>query len=75
MAEREQRFAEVVVPAKPDRVFHYSIPPALAEAVRPGVRVRVSFGRRALDGYVVAVTDRRGRDRQADRRAVLTPIP
>ena len=58
MAEREQRFAEVVVPAKPDRVFHYSIPPALAEAVRPGVRVRVSFGRRALDRYVVAITDR-----------------
>ncbi|MFZ5863525.1 MAG: replication restart helicase PriA [Nitrospirota bacterium] len=52
------RFAEVVVAATPDRVYHYNIPSELRTAVRPGVRVRVPFGARVLDGYVVRLVER-----------------
>lgn len=54
------RFAEVAVDlAVPgaDRVFHYAVPPALGAAIRPGHRVRVPFGGRAVEGVVLAVTD------------------
>jgi primosomal protein N' (replication factor Y) len=36
------------------KTFHYTIPPHLNDAVSPGVRVTVSFGRRMVTGYVVA---------------------
>ncbi|MBI3608329.1 MAG: primosomal protein N' [Nitrospirae bacterium] len=75
MAERDQRFAEVVVPAKPDRVFHYEIPAALRVGVKPGVRVRVSFGRRMLDAYVVGVVDRADVEQVKPIAAVLDPEP
>ncbi|MDO5501764.1 MAG: primosome assembly protein PriA [Actinomycetia bacterium] len=40
-----------------DRPFEYSIPEDLAEAVSPGVRVKVRFAGRDLDGYVLEVRD------------------
>lgn len=36
-----------------DRVFHYHVPETLAGRVRVGQRVRVPFGGRHVDGYVV----------------------
>jgi len=75
MAERDRRFAEVVVPAKPDRVFHYEIPAALRAGVKPGVRVRVSFGRRTLDAYVVGVVDRADVEQVKPIASVLDPDP
>lgn len=52
------RYADVIIDIvheKVDRVFQYRIPDALAEAVRPGVQVRVPFGRgdHERTGYVV----------------------
>jgi primosomal protein N' (replication factor Y) len=37
--------------------FTYSVPPALAESARPGVRVAVPFGSRRLIGVIVATED------------------
>jgi primosomal protein N' (replication factor Y) len=51
-------YAEVVVAATPDRLYHYAIPPEFEHAVRPGVRVRVPFGSRFVDGYVVRLLAR-----------------
>ncbi len=38
-----------------DRVFDYAIPDALADEVRPGVRVRVRFAGRLVNGFVVGI--------------------
>lgn len=38
-----------------DRLFDYRIPEDLRDAVAPGCRVKVRFGRRKVGGYVVAV--------------------
>jgi primosomal protein N' (replication factor Y) len=54
----QARYAEVVVAATPDRTYHYDIPAELGRAVRPGVRVRVPFGSRVVDGYVVRLVER-----------------
>ena len=66
------RFAEVVVntpvhhrPRKDDPAayspagltFHYSIPPDLADTLRPGHLVRVPFRDRQVDGIVIALHD------------------
>jgi primosomal protein N' (replication factor Y) len=40
-----------------DRVFTFSVPAALTDAVRPGVAVRVPFGRQAATGFVVGHSD------------------
>jgi primosomal protein N' (replication factor Y) len=53
-----ERFAEVVVAAQPDRLFHYRVPPHLGHLVQPGLRVRVPFGPRVLEGYLVRLLDR-----------------
>lgn len=45
--------AEVVVPGV-DKIFHYTIPEELRECALPGVRVKVSLGRRFVTGYLVA---------------------
>ena len=52
---RVARVAVDVPLAHLDRLFDYSIPDTLAEAVLPGVRVRVRFSGRLLDGWVVSV--------------------
>ncbi|EKU47941.1 MULTISPECIES: primosomal protein N' family DNA-binding protein [Brevibacterium] len=38
------------------RTFDYAVPASLAEAVRPGVRVRVKFAGKLRDGFVLART-------------------
>ncbi len=57
-----ERYADVIIDIaheKVDRVFQYRIPPELAEAVYPGVRVRVPFGRGNQEkvGYVVDIAE------------------
>ena len=61
-----------------DRVFDYAIPAALADEVRPGVRVRVRFAGRLINGFVAGVTresehDVRPIERVLGADAVLTP--
>lgn len=41
-----------------DRVFEYAVPEDLAESVAPGVRVKVRFAGRDLDGFVVELRER-----------------
>lgn len=57
-----ERYADVIIEIaheKVDRVFQYRIPAHLAEAVRPGVQVRVPFGKgnQEKTGYVVDLSD------------------
>ena len=49
------RYAEVAVHAPVDQLFHYRIPPALADRELVGCRVLVPFGNRGLTGVVVAI--------------------
>ncbi|MDD5428188.1 MAG: primosomal protein N' [Candidatus Omnitrophica bacterium] len=51
------RFAQVAVALPIDRTFHYSIPDNLAEEIKIGKRVFVSFQNRAVVGYVVGLSD------------------
>ena len=41
-----------------DRLFDYSIPQKYEEQVKPGVRVRVRFSGRLVDGYVIELADK-----------------
>ena len=57
-----ERYADVIVDIsheKVDRPFQYKIPQELSEAVYPGVRVHVPFGRGNRDkvGYVVDISE------------------
>lgn len=36
-----------------DRLFDYTVPPAMAEQAQPGVRVRVRFAGRLCDGFLI----------------------
>lgn len=57
----EQPVAQVVLdlaPAHLDRPYDYLVPQAVADDARPGVRVKVRFAGRDVDGYVVARLDR-----------------
>ena len=40
-----------------DRAFTFAVPPALAEQMRPGLAVRVPFGRQTTTGFVVGYAD------------------
>lgn len=40
-----------------DRVFDYEVPAALDEAARPGVRVRLRFSGRLVNGFIVGRSD------------------
>ncbi|HEX2704741.1 MAG TPA: hypothetical protein VHM65_03210, partial [Candidatus Lustribacter sp.] len=59
-----------------DRVFEYAIPDELTDTAQPGVRVRVRFAGRDLDGFVV---ERRHEARHegplAPLRRVVSPEP
>ena len=44
--------AEVAFPLPLHRTFHYSVPPELADRVKPGVRVGAPFGGQRLTGVV-----------------------
>ena len=55
-------YADVIVDItneKLDRVFQYRVPDALQEELRPGMVVKVPFGRgdRVISGYVTGLTD------------------
>ncbi|WP_436838486.1 primosomal protein N' [Nocardia nova] len=47
------RVLPLLEPAHLDRDFDYSVPPEMDEAAQPGVRVRVRFSGRLVDGYVL----------------------
>ena len=56
-----ERYADVIIDIaheRVDRVFQYRIPEELSDAVRPGVQVRVPFGKgdHERTGYVVDLT-------------------
>src|SRR5436305_8341374 len=40
-----------------DRLFDYAVPPELADAAQPGVRVKVRFSGRLVGGYLVERVD------------------
>lgn len=63
-----------------DRPFDYLVPAALDDAARPGVRVKVRFAGRDVDGFVVERLDESGHEgrltplrRVVSREPVLTP--
>ncbi|APE35716.1 primosome assembly protein PriA [Nocardia mangyaensis] len=67
-------------PAHLDRDFDYLVPPELDEIAQPGVRVRVRFAGRLVDGYLLARlprTDHTGKmmplERVVSAERVLTP--
>lgn len=74
-----ERLVAVAVPLPLEDTFTYSVPEALAEAVHPGARVAVPFGRRYLVGYVVgfpasaAVPRVKPIERLLDDPPLLTP--
>ena len=49
--------ARVATEISADRLFDYAVPDALAPRLRPGQRVRVPFGKRTLDAYVVEIAE------------------
>ncbi|MFN2626982.1 MAG: primosome assembly protein PriA, partial [Mycobacteriales bacterium] len=54
-----------------DRLFDYAVPAALADLAQPGVRVRVRFAGRLVDGYVV---ERAAETAHAGRLAPLAKV-
>ncbi|HLG42955.1 MAG TPA: hypothetical protein VI643_06285, partial [Planctomycetota bacterium] len=50
--------AEVVLPIKIDRAFHYRVPPALKGSLRAGMRVVVPFRNEVKTGFVVGFADK-----------------
>jgi primosomal protein N' (replication factor Y) len=51
-----------------DRPFDYAVPAAMADAARPGVRVKVRFAGQEVDGYVV------GRAAASEHPGPLAPL-
>lgn len=51
-----------------DRPFEYSVPAELAQRARPGVRVRVRFAGRLVDGFLLELRD------QAEHSGKLAPL-
>ena len=49
--------AQVIVELSLDRKFDYSVPHALADAVRPGVHVEIPFGKSSRTGCVLSVRE------------------
>ena len=62
------RIAVDLEPPHLDRYFDYSVPARLAEAAQPGVRVRVKFAGRLVDGFLVE------RRESTDFAGLLVPI-
>ncbi|WP_278264533.1 primosomal protein N' [Nocardia sp. AG03] len=74
------RVLPLLSPAHLDRDFDYLVPPDLDEIAQPGVRVRVRFAGRLVDGYLLARlprTDHTGKmmplERIVSAERVLTP--
>lgn len=51
-----------------DRLFDYAVPEKLAESAQPGVRVRIRFAGRLIDGFVIE------RRRKTDHVGQLRPL-
>ena len=49
--------AQVIVELSLDKKFDYLVPPELASAVRPGVRVEVPFGKSSRTGCVLSISE------------------
>lgn len=83
LAEIENPIARVLpllTPAHLDRDFDYLVPPELDDIARPGVRVRVRFAGRLVDGYLLSrhpESDHPGKlvrlERVVSAEQVLTP--
>ncbi|MGI9197607.1 MAG: primosome assembly protein PriA, partial [Candidatus Nanopelagicales bacterium] len=58
-----------------DRVFDYSVPPAMAAEAQPGVRVRVRFSGRLVDGFIVERVSESEHGRLAPLQRVISPVP
>ena len=56
-AARAAAVVRVALPVPVDSLFDYAVPAELAEAARPGCRVRVQAGNRKLVGVIVEVSD------------------
>lgn len=74
------RVLPLLTPAHLDRDFDYLVPPELDEIARPGVRVRVRFAGRLVDGYLLSRhtgSDHPGKlvrlERVVSAERVLTP--
>ncbi|MET8800797.1 primosomal protein N' [Nocardia sp. NPDC004568] len=74
------RVLPLLTPAHLDRDFDYLVPPELDDTARPGVRVRVRFAGRLVDGYLLsrhAESDHPGKlvrlERVVSAEQVLTP--
>ncbi len=74
------RVLPLLSPAHLDRDFDYLVPPELDEIAQPGVRVRVRFAGRLVDGYLLERlprTDHTGKmmtlERVVSAERVLTP--
>ncbi|WP_280462700.1 primosomal protein N' [Nocardia carnea] len=74
------RVLPLLTPAHLDRDFDYLVPPEWDEIARPGVRVRVRFAGRLVDGYLLSrhtETDHPGKlvrlERVVSAEQVLTP--
>ncbi|MFX0576530.1 primosomal protein N' [Nocardia nepalensis] len=74
------RVLPLLSPAHLDRDFDYLVPPELDEIAQPGVRVRVRFAGRLVDGYILARlshSDHTGKmvrlERVVSPERVLTP--
>ncbi|WP_371859301.1 primosomal protein N' [Nocardia speluncae] len=70
----------LLTPAHLDRDFDYLVPPELDEIARPGVRVRVRFAGRLVDGYLLSRHTETGHpgklvrlERVVSAEQVLTP--
>lgn len=75
--QTEEPVARVSLPRPVLQSFHYRIPPDLAAAAVPGVRVVVPFGRRRETGILEALVEppNAGRTRLKDLHAVLDDRP
>ena len=51
------KVARVATDAALGRTFDYEVPEAFAARVQPGTLVRISFGNRELDGFVMELSD------------------
>ena len=49
-------YADIAVPKPVDQIFQYQIPPHLSDQVEVGRRVKISFGRQIIHGYVVGLS-------------------
>lgn len=49
-------FVDLAIPVEVDKVFTYSVPPELYDAVKPGVRARAPFGTHTAVGFIVGIS-------------------